>query len=99
MTDEQKALVWAREYVSERLGTDATLFDTFVQMFADAITAWNTHAGQAAMQAQRDAQAAEIARLREALGRIARLEGVGGPDAELQCADMASAALAQETQP
>lgn len=41
-----------------------------------------------------DTQAAEIARLRDALGRIARLEGVGGPDAELQCADMASAALA-----
>ena len=41
----------------------------------------------------------EIERLREALGRIARLEGVGGPDAQLQCADMALAALAQETQP
>ena len=46
-----------------------------------------------------DAQAAEIERLREALGRIARLEGVGGPDAQGQCADMALAALAQETQP
>jgi hypothetical protein len=46
-----------------------------------------------------DALEAENARLRGALGRIARLEGVGGPDAELQCADMASAALVQETQP
>jgi hypothetical protein len=52
-----------------------------------------------AARAERDAQAAENARLRETLGRIARLEGVGGPDAELQCADMARAALAQETQP
>lgn len=67
------------------LGTQATIR----VLYADAVDA----------RAQNEAQAAEIARLREALGRIARLEGVGGPDAQLQCADMALAALAQETQP
>ena len=50
-------------------------------------------------QQSTEALRADNARLREALGRIARLEGVGGPDAQGQCADMALAALAQETQP
>ena len=87
MTDEQKTLVeWLRGH-SKIMARDKGKFVRFIDVAtcneaADLI----------------DALEAEIARLRETLGRIARLEGVGGPDAELQCADMASAALAQETQ-
>jgi hypothetical protein len=41
-----------------------------------------------------ETQAREIERLRGALEKIATGEGIGGPDAELQCADIARAALA-----
>ena len=87
MTDEQKALV---ERLRAKLERSQQIEAHGFDIAADDLRA---------ILAERDAQAAKIARLRETLGRIARLEGVGGTDAELQCADMASAALAQETQP
>jgi hypothetical protein len=45
----------------------------------------------------REAEAlrSENARLRGALEKIATGEGIGGPDAELQCADIARAALGE----
>ena len=44
-----------------------------------------------------EALQAENAKLREALRRISIGDGIGGPDAELQCADIARKAL-QETE-
>jgi NifU-like protein involved in Fe-S cluster formation len=98
MTDEQKALALACECAGRKMHHYALMGDDLplrwsIEAHADTIMHYE------ALQAERDAQAAEIARLRETLGRIACLEGVGGPDASLQCADMAIAALAQETQP
>jgi hypothetical protein len=51
--------------------------------------------------AERDAQAAEIARLREALEAIEALgsDGEHSGDRHARCRDTARAALAQETQP
>ena len=45
------------------------------------------------LRAHIDAQAATIARYKGALERIADGDGIGGADAELQCADIALAAL------
>ena len=42
------------------------------------------------------AKDAEIARFRSALETIANGEGIGGPNAELQCADIARSALAPQ---
>ena len=60
---------------------------------AEAITAWNTRADDDRIEALQ----AENAKLREALRRISIGDGIGGPDAELQCADIARKAL-QETE-
>lgn len=45
---------------------------------------------------QLQALKAENERLREALTRIAIGDGIGGSDAELQCADIARAALGEQ---
>ena len=43
-----------------------------------------------------EALEAKVERWREALQRIAIGDGIGGPDAELQCADIARAALGEK---
>ena len=108
MTDEQKALV-------ERLRNYGDCLDYQIHEdrneaadLIEAQAAENARLREALQNSNKQAEhferkwylcGDEVDRLREALGRIARLESVGGPDAELQCADMASAALAQETKP
>ena len=108
MTDEQKALALACECAGRKMHHYALMGDDLplkwsIVAHADTIMHYK------AMQAERDAQAAEIARLREALGALANhcweqeriiTEELHGMDYSGESLPLcnAYAALAQETQ-